>query len=141
MIGGHRCAVLAVLTTLLISGCAGASPESEGHLVVLSDFEIEFTDTTIAAGEVVLDLLNHGPTVHELVIARTEFAADALPLRADNITVDEASLDNVAADEFVDLDATDRLTLELEPGSYVLYCNLEGHYAGGMHVALEVVAP
>ena len=110
-------------------------------MVVLSDFEIELDGTTIAAGEVVLDLLNQGPTVHELVITRTEFAADALPLRADNITVDEALLDNVAADEFVDLDATDRLTLELEPGSYVLYCNLEGHYAGGMHVALEVVAP
>jgi uncharacterized cupredoxin-like copper-binding protein len=26
----------------------------------------------------------------------------------------------------------------LAPGHYVLFCNLEGHYLGGMNVSLEV---
>ena len=30
------------------------------------------------------------------------------------------------------------LVLHLAPGHYVLYCNLEGHYLGGMYAALTV---
>ena len=30
------------------------------------------------------------------------------------------------------------LGLGLTPGNYVLYCNLEGHYLGGMHASLAV---
>ena len=27
---------------------------------------------------------------------------------------------------------------DLKPGRYVLWCNLEGHYLGGMHASFEV---
>ena len=38
------------------------------------------------------------------------------------------------------LEAGDKknLTLNLPPGHYVLYCNLEGHYLGSMHATLDV---
>ena len=41
-------------------------------------------------------------------------------------------------DESVQLDERHQLDLDLDPGHYVLFCNLEGHYLGGMHVDLEV---
>jgi uncharacterized cupredoxin-like copper-binding protein len=30
------------------------------------------------------------------------------------------------------------MVLNLTPGRYVMYCNLEGHYLGGMYAALTV---
>ena len=38
----------------------------------------------------------------------------------------------------IDLWHTDTLVLRLPPGHYVVFCNLEGHYLGGMHTLLEV---
>ena len=29
--------------------------------------------------------------------------------------------------------ATKTITIDLKPGHYVLFCNLPGHYAAGMH--------
>ena len=36
------------------------------------------------------------------------------------------------------LHRTEDLTLDLKPGRYVLWCNLEGHYLGGMHETFDV---
>jgi uncharacterized cupredoxin-like copper-binding protein len=38
------------------------------------------------------------------------------------------------------VEAGDKATLKLNlpPGHYVLYCNLEGHYLGNMYATLEV---
>jgi uncharacterized cupredoxin-like copper-binding protein len=43
-------------------------------------------------------------------------------------------------DEAEGLDIGDRrtLALRLAAGNYVLYCNMEGHYLGGMHAAFTV---
>jgi len=32
------------------------------------------------------------------------------------------------------------MTVKLDPGKYVFFCNLAGHYLGGMHGSVEVVA-
>jgi uncharacterized cupredoxin-like copper-binding protein len=42
--------------------------------------------------------------------------------------------------EVLKLGESDDLTLRLPPGHYVLWCNLEGHYLGGMHASLDVRA-
>jgi uncharacterized cupredoxin-like copper-binding protein len=34
--------------------------------------------------------------------------------------------------------ADETLALSLQPGRYVFFCNMEGHYMGGMHGVLEV---
>ena len=66
-------------------------------------------------------------------------AAD-LPIRADGITVDEEAIEPLIAGAWEDAKpgTRDRLRLHLEPGRYVLFCNMAGHYLGGMHEALEV---
>ena len=38
----------------------------------------------------------------------------------------------------LDIDERQTQVLGLTPGNYVLYCNLEGHYLGGMHASLAV---
>jgi len=73
-------------------------------------------------------------------VDRTDLASGALPLKADGLTVDEESkaLHRIDSIEQLNLGNTGDLSLNLKPGHYVLYCNLEGHYLGGMHVGFDV---
>ena len=54
--------------------------------VTVKDFRIKLSWTHVRAGNVQFVVENRGPDTHEVLIARTSVA---LPLRADNITVDE----------------------------------------------------
>ena len=62
------------------------------------------------------------------------------PLQGDGLTVNEEAPGIDLLDEVEGLDIDDRqtLALDLAPGNYVFYCNLEGHYLGGMHAAFTV---
>jgi hypothetical protein len=61
-----------------------------------------------------------------------------LPIGGDGLSVDEDSVDVVdELEEVLDGDR-DSLTVSLEPGTYVLFCNLEGHYLAGMYATIEV---
>jgi uncharacterized cupredoxin-like copper-binding protein len=94
----------------------------------------------VPAGTVRFRILNQGPTSHELIVVRTDRAPDELPLQSDGLTVDEEGPGVELLDEAEGLDIDDRQTmvLGLASGHYVLYCNLEGHYLGGMYAALTV---
>jgi uncharacterized cupredoxin-like copper-binding protein len=58
----------------------------------------------------------------------------------DGLTVDEARLQRteMGALEPIDAPATRDLVLRLTPGRYVLFCNMSGHFIGGMHHVLVV---
>ena len=92
------------------------------------------------AGLVRFRLGNNGPSTHEFVVVRTDRASDKLPLQRDGLTVDEEGPGVEHVDEAEGLDIADHrtLTLSLAPGHYVLFCNMEGHYLGGMHAAFAV---
>jgi uncharacterized cupredoxin-like copper-binding protein len=108
--------------------------------VRLSDFEVRQETTVVPAGTVSFRIVNEGPTTHEIIFVRTDLAPDKLPLQSDGLTVDEEKEGVEFLDEVEGLDIDDRqtLSLNLTPGHYVLYCNLEGHYLGGMYEALTV---
>jgi uncharacterized cupredoxin-like copper-binding protein len=63
-----------------------------------------------------------------------------LPLGTDGLTVDEDSSLLRPAGEIaqIDIGHSETLVLRLPPGTYVLACNMEGHYLGGMHLSLIV---
>jgi uncharacterized cupredoxin-like copper-binding protein len=108
--------------------------------VLLDDFRVRTDAAVVPAGTVSLRILNHGPTTHEFIVVRTDRDPDKLPLQRDGLTVNEEAPGIELLDEAGGLDIDDRQTmvLRLAPGHYVLYCNLEGHYLGGMHAALTV---
>jgi uncharacterized cupredoxin-like copper-binding protein len=133
-------AVLAVAVPLTVARRREPPPRGTPVNLVLEDFKIREDAAVVPAGTVSLRILNHGPTSHEVNVVRTDHAPDKLPLQPDGLTVDEKAegmkfLDEV---EGVDIDERQTLALDLAPGHYVLYCNLEGHYLGGMHAALTV---
>ncbi|MDC4207083.1 MAG: hypothetical protein MPW14_25480 (plasmid) [Candidatus Manganitrophus sp.] len=81
-----------------------------------------------------------------MVILKTDLPADTLPL--ENEKVDETSAGRVMGEiEPFEPTTQKNLTLDLEPGSYVLLCNIvetengesEGHYRMGMRTVFEVI--
>jgi uncharacterized cupredoxin-like copper-binding protein len=137
-------ALVIVLAALAIplAVTRGQEPTPRGTPVnvLLDDFRVRHDAAVVPAGSVSLRILNQGPTTHEVIVVRTDRAADKLPLQRDGLTVNEDAPGVDVLDEVEGLDIDDRetLVLRLESGHYVLYCNLEGHYLGGMHEALTV---
>jgi uncharacterized cupredoxin-like copper-binding protein len=105
--------------------------------VMLKDFRIKVSRTRVPAGDVRLVVANKGPDTHEMLVVRT---SAPLPLRADGITVDEEALEPVTVDE-VEGEARGHVYVgqfKLRPGRYELFCNMAGHYLGGMRARLVV---
>jgi uncharacterized cupredoxin-like copper-binding protein len=136
-------AVVAVVAALsVMGGCSSghSSAQGPGNVVNVTerDFHISVAPTHLRAGDVVLSVHNQGPEYHELIVVRA--GRPTLPLRADGVTVDEQAL--VAATVGA-LDpgvpgAVRRLRLRLAPGRYEMFCNMAGHYLGGMRTELVV---
>jgi uncharacterized cupredoxin-like copper-binding protein len=135
---------LGLLAVVAAAGCTRGDAAPQGKVVEVheSDFKITTKTLLVHAGLVTLRVHNSGQSTHELNIDRTDIAADALPLRADGLSVNEDAkrLHRIAGMDGIRLGATRDLTVRLSPGHYVLYCNLEGHYLGGMYALLEVDA-
>jgi uncharacterized cupredoxin-like copper-binding protein len=103
------------------------------------DFSIALDPTTASAGDVTFDVHNDGPSTHEFVVFKTKLAPDALPTNDDG-TVDEEGKGVEHIDEIEDIAAGSDASLDvnLDAGSYVVICNLPGHYQQGMHTEFTV---
>ena len=141
----HRRLVGIALTALLIvggtvSGCSGKekTPQSAAILRVTErDFKITAPEH-VRAGAVEILARNRGPDDHELIVVRER--GTTLPFRTDGITIDEDAVEpeQAGALEPGASGSVRKLDVHLTPGRYVLFCNMAGHYLGGMHRTLVV---
>ena len=101
------------------------------------DFHISATPNHVATGDILLDVRNHGPDTHELIVVRSR---SRLPLRLDGLTVDERTLSalTVASLDGAGPGTARRLRIHLARGRYELFCNMAGHFMAGMHAELVV---
>jgi uncharacterized cupredoxin-like copper-binding protein len=104
------------------------------------DFNITAAQTTLPAGNVLFVDTNHGPVAHELVMWQTSAPAADLPLGKDGRVNEDSAALNKVLDSGSSLQPTETriLSVSLDPGHYVLVCNLPGHYRAGMHVDITV---
>jgi uncharacterized cupredoxin-like copper-binding protein len=134
-----RLRLAALLAAVAVSGCGSGERPAHGTLLHVTerDFRIA-APASVRAGDVVLAVRNRGPVAHELIVVRED--GGRLPLRRDGATVDEEALDpqTAGALEPADAGAARDLRVRLTPGRYVLFCNMSGHYLGGMHAELVV---
>ena len=142
---GTLLAALALVAAVCVapSALAAGSTPTNRIDVSMRDFKLKVSRSAVPAGKVVIRVHNRGPSTHEINVDRTDLPSGALPLKADGLTVaeDTPALHRVDSIEQLDLGDSGDLSLRLEPGHYVLYCNLEGHYLGGMHVSFDVASP
>ena len=128
-------AVASIGALTFLSGCGGDG----GVGVTLADFTVTPDEDSAPAGDVTFDVTNDAEQTHEFVVFKTDLAASDLPTNEDG-DVDEEGEGVELVDEIEDIEGgTDQsLTVNLESGSYVLICNLPGHYAQGMHASFTV---
>jgi uncharacterized cupredoxin-like copper-binding protein len=133
-------AALALAVPLTVARRQEPTPRGTPVNLLLEDFKVREDAAVVPAGTVSFRILNQGPTTHEVNVVRTDHDPDKLPLQRDGLTVNEDASGMEFLDDAEGLDIDDRktLVLDLAPGHYVLYCNLEGHYLGGMYAALTV---
>jgi uncharacterized cupredoxin-like copper-binding protein len=106
--------------------------------VTIKDFSIRTSTPTVNAGQIAFNIYNRGPATHEFVVVRTDLPDDQLPIGADGLSVDEDALAGVGELSEVNIWTSHILDLRLTPGRYVFFCNLDGHYLGGMHTTFVV---
>ena len=136
-----RLLVLASLALLALPGCGSGGSEADAQATRLRITERDFRISApkhVRSGDVLLSVHNRGPDAHELIVVRDR--SSRLPLRRDGATVDEEKLEPVTAGALEPGQPGSRRTLRvhLAPGTYELFCNMSGHYLGGMHTELVV---
>jgi uncharacterized cupredoxin-like copper-binding protein len=133
-----RASLLAALMPFLLVACTEKTPKGTPLDVTLEDFRITTAQPTLPAGDVVIRVHNDAPITHEFIVVRTDLPAEGLPIGRDGLSVNEEWLISMGELDEVPEAQTGELSLDLTPGRYVFFCNLEGHYLGGMHAVLEV---
>ena len=137
--------IAAALALFAAVGCSSSSSstassaggsDTGGVSATEKDFSIDLASSSAPAGSVTFNISNEGPSTHEFVIVKSDDAPDALPVK-DN-EVEEDKLDVVDEAEDIAPSTTATLTTDLEAGSYVIICNVTGHYEAGMHTAFTV---
>lgn len=128
-----------MLAPVAVAACSGVHHGTQARVVHITerDFTIH-VPARIPAGDVRLVVKNRGPDQHELIVVR--MSAPHLPLRSDAATVDEEGLEprTLGTLEPGPAGSTRELDLHLRPGSYEVFCNMAGHYLGGMSATFTV---
>ena len=138
---GGLLGLLGLLAVVLLGSTACSLTGDRSGLPVLKVSERDFrikAPRYVRAGELRLQVGNQGPDTHELLVVR--FAGAHLPLRPDGFTVNEGALKSVTAVTFQGSEPGGHreAVVQLARGRYILFCNMAGHYLGGMHTTVIV---
>jgi len=125
---------------------AATTPEETGGATTLKVEESEFAISgeggaalaSVPAGDVTFEATNVGQIEHNLYVFKTDLAEDALPVTDGSVPEDGEGVEFIGEIEDVAAGTSASGTFTLAAGSYVLLCNIPGHYDGGMHAALTV---
>ena len=93
----------------------------------------------VPAGEVTFEVTNDSKgMIHEMVLAPVADPSTPLPYKSDQMKVDEDAAGHLGEVAELEIGQSGALTMTLKPGTYILYCNIPGHYAMGMWALLKV---
>ncbi len=94
---------------------------------------------TVEAGAVTFDVTNWShDLIHEMLVVSVANPDVQLPYDREKQRIDEDQIKSLGETEEMQPGAVKTLTLDLKPGTYLLVCNLPGHYAAGMWTVLTV---
>ena len=100
---------------------------------------IKLSSVSIDVGEITFTAINTSKdTIHEMVLAPVTSVDKLLPYDEIEMQVDEDASGHLGEVAELDSGASGSLTLTMKPGTYILYCNIPGHYAAGMWTVFTV---
>jgi uncharacterized cupredoxin-like copper-binding protein len=139
----HAAATALAVALLALAACGGDSDDEAGQqadsrsvTVTAREFSFEATQQSAAAGRIAFSLQNRGSVEHELLVVRSELAADKLPAK-DGVAQLRAD-DELAHVHGVGPGQRRTTRVELARGRYLLICNVPTHYQSGMRLEFTV---
>jgi uncharacterized cupredoxin-like copper-binding protein len=144
--GPHRYALRGAL--LIAAAVTLAEPSARADemiAVVLADkgmesMRMELSTMQIKAGKVTFNVTNTSQSlVHEFVVIKSDKPIESLLYNEDEKEIKEDALEVVNEIEDIEPRKSGSLTVNLEPGSYILFCNKAGHFKAGMVNHLTVI--
>jgi uncharacterized cupredoxin-like copper-binding protein len=121
------------------SGSSSGARSPDNAVVNVAEGEWRMTPsmTSMNGSKVSFVVVNKGKEDHEMVLLKTDKKAGALPVESTGKVDETATGDNVGEVE-LKAGTTGAATFNLEPGHYVMICNLTGHYKQGMSADFTV---
>lgn len=124
------------------------SPSAQADVAVtLVEYQVKPVPASVPSGSVTFTARNIGTTTHQFMVVKTDLAPTDLPKKADG-SYDEAAPGAEMIDQVQSIapGSSGTLTLTLDPGNYVLICNVVqttngqtvSHYFQGMTTAFTV---
>lgn len=93
----------------------------------------------VPGGTVTFDVTNDSKVmIHEMILSPVKPGQAELPYRTEENRVDEDAAGHLGEVSELDAGKGGSLTVELKPGTYILYCNIPGHFISGMWTVLTV---
>ena len=141
------------ISTLGLSSCGtdptdGASSGGPDAAPVVSnkvtgsveEWKVNISAQSAEAGEVIFAMANYGSIQHEFLVTKTSYEPGKIPIGSNN-RFDEEDKGLTVVDEIPEwaVNESKVLKVNLEAGTYELLCNIEGHYANGMHTSFTVL--
>jgi uncharacterized cupredoxin-like copper-binding protein len=109
------------------------------HVTLTDQMELKLETNTVKAGRVVLDVKNDAESQqHEVIIARLKDRNQTVSIAPGQDRVDEKKVKTLGEVSDLDPGKEGKLTINLKPGEYLLFCNMKGHYQAGMLAHLTV---
>ncbi len=129
-----------LIALALTAACAAPVPEadiSKGQIRAdLKEYAIGLTSAEVRAGTVTFIARNAGSVAHDLIVLKTDLAADKIPIDGQTQKVKEdgraGGVEEIAPGKSLNL------RLDLPAGHYVVICNVPTHYQLGMRTEVAV---
>jgi len=104
-----------------------------------SAMSLKLDPQTVKAGEITFNLKNDAVSEeHEMVVVRLKTADEKIPFDAKKDRIDEDKLKSMGEIGDIKPGATGTMTAKLKAGTYLVFCNIKGHYQAGMASKLTV---
>ena len=124
------------ITTDLPTNLGMAMPGADKSKAVMS---VVAEPQTVPAGEVSFVATNKSPDfVHEMILLKITDPTKPLPFVAADQKIDEDAAGHLGEVSELDPGKSGTLTIKLDPGTYMLLCNVAGHYMAGMWTTITV---
>jgi hypothetical protein len=133
---------------LSASSCAGQAAEGGTVDVAVREWQVAPAQNSIRTGTVNFIVTNEGAETHELLVVKAD-SVDQLPVDADGAFDEAAYGADKVMGEVEDISPTTQknFALDLEPGNYLLLCNVvddeasgekDAHFSHGMYTTFTV---
>jgi len=135
--------VAATATGALSLGATAARASQNVHVDLLEKADggmaVDLSTTHLKPGTVTFEVANKSDGIqHEFLVARTDLKPDQVPYDDNRGVVDEHAFKNVKEVSDLEPGQSGTLTMDLTPGTYLLFCNQPGHYKAGMYRKITV---